>query len=43
MDHMRDEITTAFKPIIGLPCWRVVRGQGSILSFEFGTPSLLIR
>lgn len=38
-----DEITLAFTPLIGTPCWGVERGQGSILSFEFGTPRLSIR
>lgn len=41
--RMNDAITTAFTPLIGLPCWRVERGQGSILSFEFGAPSLMVR
>ncbi|WP_407530870.1 hypothetical protein [Methylobacterium oryzisoli] len=40
---MDDTITTAFAPLIGLPCWRVERGQGSILSFQFGAPRLLVR
>jgi hypothetical protein len=40
---MDDVITTAFTPLIGLPCWGVKRGQGSVLSLEFGAPSLLVR
>lgn len=40
---MDDAIRTAFAPLIGLPCWAVERGQGSILSFEFGAPRLFVR
>lgn len=40
---MDDVITTAFKPLIDLPCWGVQRGQGSMLTFEFGPPYLRIR
>ncbi|WP_423277486.1 hypothetical protein [Enterovirga sp. CN4-39] len=40
---MDEAFATAFTPLIGLPCWRVERGQGSILSFEFGSPRLLVR
>ncbi len=40
---MDDAITTAFRPLIGLPCWCVERVHGSILSFQFGAPSLLAR
>lgn len=40
---MDDAITTAFAPLIGLPCWGVQRGQGSMLTFEFGPPYLRIR
>ncbi|MGX7708405.1 hypothetical protein [Methylobacterium sp. Gmos1] len=40
---MDDAVTTAFAPLIGLPCWSVERGQGSILSFEFGSPRLFVR
>ena len=29
--------------MLGLPCWGVDKGQGSILSLEFGEPRLLIR
>ncbi|AWN38715.1 hypothetical protein [Methylobacterium radiodurans] len=39
---MDDAITTAFVPLIGLPCWGVQRGHGSMLTFEFGPPYLLI-
>jgi hypothetical protein len=41
--RMDDAVSAAFTPLIGLPCWRVERGQGSILSFEFGSPRLLVR
>ncbi|KMO20221.1 hypothetical protein [Methylobacterium indicum] len=41
--RMDDAITTVFAPLIGLPCWGVERGQGSILSFEFGSPRLFAR
>ncbi|UHC14387.1 hypothetical protein LRS73_17670 [Methylobacterium currus] len=40
---MDDAIATVFAPLIGLPCWGVARGQGSILSFEFGAPRLFVR
>lgn len=40
---MDDTIRSAFAPLIGLPCWNVERGQGSILSFEFGSPRLFVR
>ncbi len=40
---MNDAITTAFTPLLGLPCWCVERVQGSILSFQFGAPTLLVR
>lgn len=40
---MDDAITTAFAPLIGLPCWGVQRGQGSMLTFEFGPPYLRVR
>ena len=43
MPCMEDPITTAFTPLIGLPCWGVERGHGSILSFEFGSPHLIVR
>ena len=40
---MADPITTAYTPLIGLPCWGVERGQGSILSIQFGSPHLIVR
>lgn len=40
---MDDVIVTAFTPLIGLHCWGVGRGHGSILTFEFGSPRLLVR
>lgn len=38
-----DNITNAFAPVIGLPCWGVDRVQGSMLSFQFGSPHLVVR
>lgn len=32
-----------FAPLLGLPGWSVMRGHGSMLSFEFGEPTLSIR
>jgi hypothetical protein len=32
-----------FAPMLGLPGWNVMRGQGSMLTFEFGEPTLSIR
>lgn len=40
---MDDPITSAFNLLIGLPCWGVERVQGSILTFEFGSPRLTVR
>ncbi|MFC7053059.1 hypothetical protein ACFQI3_10210 [Hansschlegelia quercus] len=40
---MANASTTAFEPLIGVPCWRVERVQGSILSLQFGTPRLSVR
>jgi hypothetical protein len=40
---MDDPITSSFAPLIGLPCWGVKRGQGSILSLDFGEPHLIVR
>ncbi|GJD62783.1 hypothetical protein MPEAHAMD_2942 [Methylobacterium frigidaeris] len=40
---MDDTVTTTVASLIGLPCWGVERGQGSILSFEFGSPRLFVR
>lgn len=40
---MDNAIKTVFIPLIGLPCWGVDRIQGSILSFEFGQPRLVVR
>jgi hypothetical protein len=33
----------AFTRIYGKPCWRVSRGYGSFLTFEFGSPRLVVR
>ncbi len=38
-----DPVRSSFAPLLGLPTWGVQKGQGSMLSFEFGTPHLLIR
>ena len=43
IDRMDHPIATAFAPLIGLPCWGAERVHGSILSFEFGSPSLVVR
>lgn len=40
---MDDPFAETFAPLIGVPCWGVERGQGSLLSFEFGEPRLAIR
>lgn len=40
---MDDLFTETFAPLIGVPCWGVERGQGSMLSFQFGEPRLSIR
>jgi hypothetical protein len=40
---MDSAILTSFEPLLGLPCWGVDKGQGSILSFEFGQPRLIVR
>jgi hypothetical protein len=34
----QDVLRTAFEPIRGLPGWRVHRGHGSFVTFEFGAP-----
>jgi hypothetical protein len=38
-----DPIGSTFAPLFGLVAWGVQKGQGSMLSFEFGNPHLLIR
>ena len=38
-----DPVRSAFAQVIGLPAWRVQKGHGSFLTFEFGTPHLAIR
>jgi hypothetical protein len=38
-----EPILDAFAPIIGLPAWGVMKGQGSMLTLEFGQPRLVIR
>jgi len=39
----RDPIGSVFAELIGLPCWGVQKGHGSMLTFEFGAPHLSIR
>lgn len=38
-----DPISRAFEPLLGLPAWGGMKGQGSMMSFEFGVPHLTIR
>jgi hypothetical protein len=38
-----DPVGSAFASLIGLPAWGVQKGQGSMLTFEFGAPHLSIR
>jgi hypothetical protein len=38
-----DPIGSTFAPLIGLPAWGVQKGHGSMLTFEFGSPHLVIR
>jgi hypothetical protein len=38
-----DIIRSAFTPIIGLFAWGAEKGQGSMLTFEFGDPHLSVR
>ncbi|WNJ89229.1 hypothetical protein [Bosea sp. 685] len=38
-----DPVQSVFAPVLGLPAWSVQKGQGSMLTFEFGNPSLYIR
>lgn len=42
-ERISDAVSTAFTPLIGLPCWGVVRMHGSMLSMEFGSPHLHVR
>ena len=43
LDLSDDPVTRAFKPMLGLPAWGGMKGQGSMMSFEFGAPRLTIR
>jgi hypothetical protein len=43
MDSAIPSFEELFRPLIGIPCWNVKKGYGSILTFEFGQPSLRIR
>jgi hypothetical protein len=38
-----DPVGSAFSSLIGSPAWGVQKGQGSMLTFEFGAPHLSIR
>ena len=38
-----DPVKRVFAPLVGLPAWDVQKGHGSMLTFEFGNPSLQIR
>ncbi len=38
-----DPVDRLFAPVIGLPAWNAKKGHGSMLTFEFGKPSLEIR
>jgi hypothetical protein len=38
-----DPVQSVFAPILGTPAWCVQKGQGSMLTFEFGNPSLYVR
>lgn len=38
-----DPVQSVFTPVLGLPAWSVQKGQGSILTFDFGDPTLRIR
>lgn len=40
---INQRIKKSFNKIKKLPCWGVDAGQGSMISFEFGEPSLKIR
>lgn len=38
-----DPVKSVFAPLVGLPAWGAQKGHGSMLTFEFGEPSLQIR
>lgn len=38
-----DPVGSVFAPILGMPAWGVQKGHGSMLTFQFGDPSLRIR
>ncbi|MFA6968528.1 hypothetical protein [Bosea sp. (in: a-proteobacteria)] len=38
-----DPVQSVFAPVLGLAAWSVRKGQGSMLTFEFGNPSLHVR
>jgi hypothetical protein len=37
-----DAMQRAFAPLINLPAWKVMKGQGNVLSMDFGAPHLSI-
>ena len=43
MSNTIPSIAELFQPLIGLPSWNVMKGHGSFLTIEFGTPRLEIR
>ena len=39
---MSDRVENVFRPLFGKIAWQVKKGHGSFLTFEFGSPSLII-
>lgn len=39
---MADRVEAVFRPLFGKIAWQVKKGHGSFLTFEFGSPSLII-
>lgn len=42
MRELPEEVSAAFSPLLGTPCWNVRVGHGSFLTLEFGEPHLEI-